>query len=421
MRDAAERKFRFNFNTLKQYNLSLVALIVTLFSVSLYSVNTASVLDTSMAYLRGEMSPMIVHVGKMVIAFGILVGCAFIPARQLRVPTSVLYVAFCLLLVCLMPFFGKTLNGATRWIRIPGIPMDIQPSEFIKLALIMIYAFFASQGSKVEQKTKAELFLYYGVPTILALIFVLPIALQNLSTGVIFGLFIILYLFVLKMPIRLWLKILVSSLIIALVSVGILMAIPRDYIPENSRFYTAKLRLERKADASDEERFKIDDHNMQEQYGRIALANSRLFIGQGVGGSKMKDILPMANSDYVYAVLIEELGLIALIGVPALYVWWFVLAGVLARREKNTFLQFLLYGIGIIFPLQALVNIVVVSGVFTTGQPLPFLSAGGSSLLASSIALGLMLSISKRQYERRQEERDAKAKIAIHDGSETNN
>ena len=198
----------------------------------------------------------------------------------------------------------------------------------------------------------------------------------------------------------------VSGGFMALVAVGFigLYMIPKSSLSVDSRLYTVKCRIERKLSSTSSDEFEINDQNRQEKYNKIALANSRLFLGQGFGRSKMKDVLPMASSDYVYAVLIEELGLVALIGVPALYVWWFVIAGILAKREKNPFLQAVLYGIGLVFPLQALVNVVVVSGLFTTGQPLPFLSAGGSSLLASCIALGFMLSISKRQYERLHEQ-----------------
>ena len=203
---------------------------------------------------------------------------------------------------------------------------------------------------------------------------------------------------------RAWLGISGVGLILVTVGfIGIYM-LPKSSFSVDGRLYTVKARLERKLNPTTSDEFEINDLNRQEKYSRIALANSGLFFGKGFGRSTMKDVLPMASSDYVYAVLIEELGLVALIGVPALYVWWFVIAGVLAKREKNLFLKAVLYGLGMIFPLQALVNIVVVSDLFTTGQPLPFLSAGGSSLLTSCIALGLMLSISRRQYQRLHEQ-----------------
>ena len=318
----------------------------------------------------------------------------------MRIPIAPAYILMCIVLVLLLPIFGKTVNGATRWIRLPFIPMDIQPSEFLKLGLVFLYAFFGSERLKESPDKDPQWFLHYGMPSILAFFLILIIGIQNVSTGLILLIFIVLYLFVLRLPMKIWMG--VSGGFMALVAVGFigLYMIPKSSLSVDSRLYTVKCRIERKLSSTSSDEFEINDQNRQEKYNKIALANSRLFLGQGFGRSKMKDVLPMASSDYVYAVLIEELGLVALIGVPALYVWWFVIAGILAKREKNPFLQAVLYGIGLVFPLQALVNVVVVSGLFTTGQPLPFLSAGGSSLLASCIALGFMLSISKRQYER---------------------
>lgn len=108
----------------------------------------------------------------------------------------------------------------------------------------------------------------------------------------------------------------------------------------------------------------------------------------------------MAMSDYIYAVLIEEGGVFAMILIPLLYVLWLFLAYRMGSREPNLFYKFVLYGIGFLYPFQAFVNIVVVSGIITTGQPLPFLSAGGSSFWANSFAFAVMLIISREQKER---------------------
>ena len=404
MSEVKKNKSFFSFDTLRQYNISLIFLIVTLFAVSLYSISTASTAEIAESYFKGSTGPVFGHVMKMVVGVIALVVCAVLPARNMRIPIAPAYILMCIVLVLLLPVFGKTVNGATRWIRLPFIPMDIQPSEFLKLGLVFLYAFFGSERLKESPDKDPQWFLHYGMPSILAFFLILIIGIQNVSTGLILLIFTILYLFVLRLPMKIWLG--VSGGFMTLVAVGFigLYMIPKSTLSVDSRLYTVKCRIERKLSATSSDEFEINDQNRQEKYNKIALANSRLFLGQGFGRSKMKDVLPMASSDYVYAVLIEELGLVALIGVPALYVWWFVIAGILAKREKNPFLQAVLYGIGLVFPLQALVNVVVVSGLFTTGQPLPFLSAGGSSLLASCIALGFMLSISKRQYERLHEQ-----------------
>ena len=412
MSEVKKKKSFFSFDTLRQYNISLIFLIVTLFAVSLYSISTASTAEVAKAYFKGGTGPVLGHIFKMGVGFGVLVMCALLPARNMRIPVAPLSILICFVLVILLLFFGKTSNGATRWIRLPFLPMDIQPSEFIKIGLVFLFAFFGSERLKDSPDKDPQWVIHYLIPSILASILIVPIAVQNVSTGLILLIFCALYLFVLRMPMRAWLGISgVGFILVTVGFIGIYM-LPKSSFSVDGRLYTVKARLERKLNPTTSDEFEINDLNRQEKYSRIALANSGLFFGKGFGRSTMKDVLPMASSDYVYAVLIEELGLVALIGVPALYVWWFVIAGVLAKREKNPFLKAVLYGLGMIFPLQALVNIVVVSDLFTTGQPLPFLSAGGSSLLTSCIALGLMLSISRRQYQRLHEQpKEGKEKL----------
>ena len=412
MSEVKQKKSFFSFDTLRQYNISLIFLIVTLFAVSLYSISTASTADVAKSYFEGSADPVWGHILKMVVGFIALAICAVLPARNMRIPIAPAYILICIVLVFLLLFLGKTSNGATRWIRLPFLPMDIQPSEFLKIGLVFLFAFFGSERLKDSPDRDPQWVIHYIIPFCIAMVLILIIGIQNVSTGLILLIFCVLYLFILRMPMVIWLKALGTIMAIVVVGFIGLYLTPKSALPIDGRLYTVKSRIERKFTPTITDVFEVNDLNRQEKYSRIALANSRLPFGQGVGRSKMKDVLPLANSDYVYAVLIEELGLVGLIGVPALYVWWFAIAGILAKREKNPFLKAVLYGLGIIFPLQALVNVAVVSDFFTTGQPLPFLSAGGSSLLASCIALGLMLSISKRQYERLHEQpKEGKEKL----------
>ena len=317
MSEVKKKKSFFSFDTLRQYNISLIFLIVTLFAVSLYSISTASTAEIAESYFKGSTGPVFGHVMKMVVGFIALVVCAVLPARNMRIPIAPAYILMCIVLVLLLPIFGKTVNGATRWIRLPFIPMDIQPSEFLKLGLVFLYAFFGSERLKESPDKDPQWFLHYGMPSILAFFLILIIGIQNVSTGLILLIFIVLYLFVLRLPMKIWMG--VSGGFMALVAVGFigLYMIPKSSLSVDSRLYTVKCRIERKLSSTSSDEFEINDQNRQEKYNKIALANSRLFLGQGFGRSKMKDVLPMASSDYVYAVLIEELGLVALIGVPA--------------------------------------------------------------------------------------------------------
>ena len=130
MSEVKKKKSFFSFDTLRQYNISLIFLIVTLFAVSLYSISTASTADVAKSYFEGSADPVWGHILKMVVGFIALAICAVLPARNMRIPIAPAYILICIVLVFLLLFLGKTSNGATRWIRLPFLPMDIQPSAF---------------------------------------------------------------------------------------------------------------------------------------------------------------------------------------------------------------------------------------------------------------------------------------------------
>lgn len=139
----------------------------------------------------------------------------------------------------------------------------------------------------------------------------------------------------------------------------------------------------------------ITDENKQEQLSFIAQAHGGL-TGVGIGNSRENARLPLAFSDYIYAIIVEELGALVAIGVLALYMFLMGRAGGLAMKFKSTLPCLLVIGCALVICLQALFHICIVVGVFpVSGQPLPLISKGGTSVIATSIALGVMLSASR--------------------------
>lgn len=401
-REQAQGRVKHLWELITQAYFPLLILIAILSVTSLYSVNTASSSETYKVYFSdGSMLPIIKHAILLIGSLVAMLAVACIPSRFFRILGTFAYLIFCIGLLIGLWLWGITINDATRWFVLPGISFfTIQPSEFVKLCFIMLLALFTSAHQRRHGMGWGDLCFFYLFPLSILCVFTYFLGKENISTMAIYVGFTLLYLFIIRMPFRWWSRMAIGVAAAGALFVATLMIAPAGILP--GRLGTAKARLERKFTAQKgEDEFILKDEHRQEQYGKIALANSRLFMGEGVGDSKMKDILPMANSDYIYAILIEENGLIALLGVPILYIAWFCIAGILARRETNLFNKYVLYGIGLFYPLQALVNIIVVSGVITTGQPLPFLSAGGSSLLACCIAFGVMISISRNQYLRK--------------------
>ncbi len=152
----------------------------------------------------------------------------------------------------------------------------------------------------------------------------------------------------------------------------------------------------------------ITAENQQEQYSYIAQANGGLF-GVGPGNSRETARLPLAFSDYIFAIVIEDIGLIGGLFVMMLYLWLLGRAGVIASQCRKAYPAFLVIGMAVFIVFQALFHMAIVTGFFpVSGQPLPLISKGGSSVIVTSFALGVMLSVSRYALRKgkRQEVRD---------------
>ena len=163
---------------------------------------------------------------------------------------------------------------------------------------------------------------------------------------------------------------------------------------KDNRFHTWKARLERhfRLNKSGD---KITDENKQEQLSYIAQARGGL-RGVGIGNSRENARLPLAFSDYIFAIMVEELGAVVCIGVMIFYLFLLGRAGRLASQFRSTLPMLLVIGCALVICLQALFHICIVVGVFpVSGQPLPLISKGGTSIIATSLALGVMLSASR--------------------------
>jgi len=150
-----------------------------------------------------------------------------------------------------------------------------------------------------------------------------------------------------------------------------------------------------KENSGGENEFQITDDNYQVSHAKIAIARGGM-LGKMPGKSQERDFLPQAYSDFIYAIIIEEMGLIGGLGVLLLYVILFIRSGIIANRCKNKFPKYLVMGSALIIVSQALANMAVaVSLIPVTGQPLPLISRGGTSTLITCVYLGIILSVSR--------------------------
>lgn len=331
--------------------------------------------------------PLLRHAMFLIAGVGVILLVHNIPYRFF---SSLIFVLLgAIILLILTPFIGTSVNGAERWISFMGF--TIQPSEIAKISLMGTIAFLLS---KQNGSNDAVLFKWMiGLMLVVTGI----IAMDNLSTAVLlFGVcFLLMFIGNVKL-IRL-LKIAGAGVALILLFVLLLNVIPDSWTNAGplSRLGTWQNRIEHFGSAkelSEEEYFTITDDNYQVAHAKIAISNGGV-LGVFPGNSTERDFLPQAYSDFIYAIIIEEMGLIGGLFVLMLYVIILIRAGMIARKTEKLFPKYLLLGSAMMLSIQAFINMAVaVNLIPVTGQPLPLISRGGTSTLITCAYFGLMLS-----------------------------
>jgi cell division protein FtsW len=272
--------------------------------------------------------------------------------------------------------FGSNLNDASRWITIPVINQTFQPSDLAKLALISHLASMLSKRQMNIGSIKETL-----VP-LLAWCFVICglIALSNLSTALLMFATCLLLLFIGRVPS----KYIAMLLVVGLLGISLAAAF-------GQRGSTAVSRVTKFLDK--------DEIPFQLEQSYIAIATGGV-IGKGPGNSDQRNILPHPYSDFIYAIIIEEYGLIGGAIILFLYLAFLYRGMIVVARSSGAFGGLLSAGLSFSLVIQAMINMGVAVGLGPiTGLPLPLLSMGGTSLIFTGISMGIILSVSRNDYE----------------------
>ncbi len=292
---------------------------------------------------------------------------------------SQLLVAIAIPLLIVTLFSGRRINEASRWLEVPVIGLSFQTSDFAKLALIMYVARLLSQKQN-EIKDFYRSFLPVIIPVGVVCLLILP---EDLSTALILFLTCVILMYLGRINTRHIMLLLFAGIIVVGSYIGITILTEQE-----GRVGTWKSRIESYIDR--------DIENYQVEQAKIAIASGG-FLGKFPGNSTQRNFLPHPYSDFIYAVIIEEYGLL-LGGIPILLMYLILLyrAGVMVRKSTRTFPAFLAVGLTLGLVLQAMVHIAVAVNLLpVTGQPLPLVSMGGTSLILTCISLGIILSVSK--------------------------
>lgn len=329
-------------------------------------------------------------------------------------PWIALFALATLLSMVTVQLIGDYINGAKRSFTLPGIGFSIQPAEMAKLSIVTLIAWFTARNQMVKGVTNRGVTLC----AIFVLIYCAFIFLQGLTNtmllmGISFSMMliggvqkrkiaIVIHVYALAAGLFFFIKNIndekkenLRTEITAMNEYGEDTIIIDEKDDKAGRGNTWEQRLRRFFTGPDLIDQEMNGKNSQEMYARIAQAHGGI-TGVGPGNSRECSRLPLAFSDYIYSIIIEELGLIGGVVVLALFLLLIARAKMIAKKCSRAFPALLIMGMAVMITLQAFFHMGINTGLFpVSGQPLPLISMGGTSILMVSIAFGVMLSVSR--------------------------
>ena len=387
--------------------------------ISVVEVFSAS---SGLTYKSGSyLTPIIKHIFILSIGVFLMVVTLNIKCKYFKIATPILLVVSVLTLVWVY-FAGQATNDAQRWISLLG--MQFQPSEIAKGTMILATAqiLSAMQTDNGADKHAMKFIL-------LVCVVIIPfIAAENLSTAALLGVVIFFMMVVGRIPAQQLGKLIGGVVIFIVTIVTLVMVLGKDIKqedPKNNlteqvaqdeetrsggifhRFDTWKSRIDKFLYSKEVRPEEVDlDKDAQVAHANIAIASSNI-IGKGPGNSVERDFLSQAFSDFIYAIIIEETGIIGAFVVAMLYIILLFRTGRIANRCENNFPAFLAMGLALLLVTQALFNMCVAVGLApVTGQPLPLISKGGTSSIINCVYIGAILSVSRSATKNKVAEED---------------
>ena len=371
--------------------------------------------SSSLTYDKASYwGPVFKHTAILVGGIILMVIVQNIDCKYFKIATPFLLIISALTLVWVL-FAGQSTNGAQRWVSLFGI--QFQPSEIAKGTIVLAVAQILS-AMQTEEGTEENTFKYIMFtvcPLLLLIVF------ENLSTAMLIGMVVVGMMFFGHVSLRILGKLLGGLALFVVIVLAFVLIFGQEEeervndkhnlterveateAPASPSFVekmfhragTWKGRILKFVNSKEVTPDKFDlDEDSQVGHANIAIASSEI-VGKGPGNSEERDMLPQAFSDFIYAIIIEELGLAGGIAVMLLYIFLLFRAGRIADRCANAFPAFLVMGLALLLVSQAMFNMLVAVGLApVTGQPLPLISKGGTSTIINCIYIGAILSVS---------------------------
>jgi cell division protein FtsW len=362
---------------------AIVAILAIFSFMPVYSAST------NLVYVVGSGSTigyLVKHMVLLIMGFAIIYGVHKIPYRYFS-GGSVLMLPIVFILLIFTLAQGTVIGGAnaSRWIRIPFVGIGFQTSTLAGLVLMVYVARYLAKNKEKEINFKESL-LQLWLPVAAILILILP---ANFSTTAIIFTMILMIVFIGGYPLKYIASILGIGLLALSFFVLITKAFP-DVMP--NRVQTWQSRIENFSQTEGKEAYQVEK-------AKIAIATGGV-IGVGPGKSIQKNFLPQSSSDFIYAIIVEEYGLVGAILIVFIYFLLLFRIFVVIRKTSTIFGTLLVLGVGCPIIFQATINMAVATNLFpVTGQTLPLISSGGTSIWMTCFALGMILSVSASKEE----------------------
>ncbi|MBR4729981.1 MAG: FtsW/RodA/SpoVE family cell cycle protein [Prevotella sp.] len=394
--------------------------MVLLFLCLISIVEVFSASSTLTYKSQDYLGPIIGHTWKILVGVGVAILILNVPCRFFKLATPGLLLISVIMLLWVL-FFGEKTNDAGRWISLLGL--KFQPSEIAKGTMVLVTAqiLSAMQRDDGADKRAFKYILFIVLP------FCLLIGLENLSTAALILAVIFLMMFIGRVPITQLGKFVGAGAILLILFIGSIYLLGSFESSDSGETQTETIvNNEVKTDTKKKTTFlhrfstwkgRIDKHlnkkavapedydldkDAQVAHANIAIVGSNI-IGKGPGKSVERDFLPQAFSDFIYVIIIEELGILGAAFVAFLYIVLLYRAARIASRCENNFPAFLVMGLALMLVIQATFNMMVAVGIApVTGQPLPLISRGGTSTIINCAYIGAMLSVSRSAKKRGQ-------------------
>ncbi|SMC32756.1 FtsW/RodA/SpoVE family cell cycle protein [Cellulophaga tyrosinoxydans] len=363
---------------------AIVALLALFSFLPVYSASS------NLVYVVGNgtgttISFLFKHALLLALGFGIIYGVHRIPTHFFK-GLSLIAMPIVLLLLIYTLAQGTTIGGAnaSRWIRLPLVGFTFQTSN---LAAVVLLAYVARYLAKIKEKSVSfkESILPLWLPVFLVIILILP---ANFSTAAIIFFMVMVLCFLGGYPIKYLLGIVGTGILTLTLFILVAKAVP-DLFP--NRVNTWQNRIENFTNGEDSEA------DYQIERAKIAIATGGI-VGKGAGKSVQKNFLPQSSSDFIFAIIVEEYGLVGGMVLVFFYLLLLFRIVVVANGHQSIFGKLLVVGVGLPIIFQAFINMAVAVELFpVTGQTLPLISSGGTSTWMTCLAIGIILSASNKE------------------------